>query len=78
MEYQELADDLNRYREIYIYGAGVIAYGAYVALRDLLGIKVSAFLVTDRGNQLEQIDGIPVKTFGESQIASSYFIVIAG
>lgn len=77
MEYQELADDLNRYREIYIYGAGVIAYGAYVALRDLLGIKVSAFLVTDRGNQLEQIDGIPVKTFGESQIASSYFIVIA-
>lgn len=77
MKYQELEDNLNRYREIYIYGAGVIAYGAYVALQELLRIKVTAFLVTDKGSQPEQIDGIPVKTFGESRIKDSYPILIA-
>ena len=46
----------------YIYGAQVVAYGAYVAIRELCGRKPEAFLVSSlEGNPVE-IDGVPVKT----------------
>lgn len=77
MEYQELAEKLNKFDAIYLYGAGVVAYGAYKAVQELFGIKVNGFLVTtDKDNQLEQIDGIPVHAFTETKIGKSNLIVI--
>lgn len=50
---------------IYLYGAGIVAYGAYKAVRELWGITVKGFLVTDKKGQPDLIDGIPVYSLEE-------------
>ncbi len=77
MEYQELTDYFNKFDTIYLYGAGVVAYGAYMAVRELFGIKIKGFLVTDKDNQLEQIEGIPIHLLREMQIGKDNLIMIA-
>lgn len=77
MVYQELIDKFNKLDSIYLYGAGVVAYGAYKAIQELFGIKVNGFLVTDKDNQLERIDDIPIHAFKEMQIGNDNLIMIA-
>lgn len=77
MEYQELKSILNRFNGIYLYGAGVVAYGAYKAVQELFGKKVNGFLVTDKDDQVEQIEKIPIQTFKEVQITDDDLIIIA-
>lgn len=77
MEYQELKDNLNKFTALYLYGAGVVAYGAYKAVQELFGIKVNAFLVTAKDNQLDQIDGIPIHVFNDMRIKRDSLILIA-
>lgn len=45
---------------LYIYGAGIMAYGAYKAIRELFCVTPEGFLVTDKKGQPVQIGGIPV------------------
>ncbi len=66
MEKKQLFEILPQCKEACIYGAGVVAYGAYKAVRELYHIRISCFLVTSTKDQLEQIDGIPVLALSEA------------
>lgn len=77
MEYHELKNILNKFNGIYLYGAGVVAYGAYKAVQELFGKKIHGFLVTDKDNQVDQIEKIPVQVLKEAQITNNNLIIIA-
>lgn len=51
--------------QIYLYGAGVVAYGAYKAIQEIWHATVKGFLVTDKKGQPYQIEGIPVFSLEE-------------
>ncbi len=58
---------LPRYREACIYGAGIVAYGAYRAVRELYHIRIKCFLVTGGEGQPKQIDDVPVMALPEAR-----------
>lgn len=76
MEYQEIEKALDSYKSIYLYGAGIIAYGVYRALEELWGIHVKGFLVTERDTQIKEIEGTPVLTYEDSQIDRNESLII--
>ncbi len=76
MEYQKCKKTLQKYSEVYLYGAGVVAYGAYKALHHLFDINVKGFLVTDKEAQPCEIEGIAVHALGEIQIDRAESLII--
>lgn len=62
---------------MYLYGAGIVAYGAYKAIRELFGMTVKGFIVTDKEGQPCQIDKVPVFSLGEceEQLSDSLIII---
>lgn len=46
--------------KVYLYGAGIIAYGAYKAIKTVYDCTIEGFLVSDKSGQPRQIEGIPV------------------
>lgn len=69
-----VTDEVLKYKEYVIYGAQVIAYGAYNAITHLTGIKPECFVVDSLQDNLECIEDIPVKLIGE--IPTDTFIVV--
>mgnify|MGYP002510270443 CR=1 FL=1 len=67
---KQLSELLSQYKKVGIYGAGIVAYGAYKAVRELYHVRIECFLVTSGKGQPERIDGIPVT---ELQKASDDF-----
>jgi len=57
-----LADVIRIHDKFYIYGAQVVANGAFVAVRHLYGKRPECFLVNKSVGKPEQIEGIPVCT----------------
>ena len=55
-------DAVKQSDAFYIYGAQVVAYGAYVAIRELCGRRPEAFLVSRAEGNPGEIDGVPVRT----------------
>ena len=53
---------LNNIECFAIYGAQVVAYGAYKAIEHLYGRKPECFIVTNTDNNPRQIDGLDVKS----------------
>ena len=71
---------LNMSSKILIYGAGVYANKIYPYLKRAgLKDKIAAFIVTERQNDIEIIDGIPVQSIGDLELdeKESYSILIA-
>lgn len=68
MRYRELKEILNQFLNIYFYGAGVIAFGAYKAIQELFHITARGFLVTERKEQDDQIEGLPIIEIGCAKI----------
>lgn len=66
MESNQLFELLTQYKEACIYGAGVVAYGAYKAVRELYDIRINCFLTTSSEGQPEEIDDIPVLPLGKA------------
>lgn len=56
---QEIATSVQPF---VIYGAQVVAYGAYHAIKELCGRKPECFVVSSLENNPREIDGIPVLT----------------
>lgn len=78
MEYQELEKTLHQYPLVYLYGAGVVAYGAYRAIQELFGVTIQGFLVTDRTGQPDRMEGLAVHALEEIKPdKSKIFILIA-
>lgn len=67
MEYEKLRERLRQYSYIYLYGAGVVAYGASKAIRELFDITIKGFLVTERKGEVYEIEQIPVYILEEMQ-----------
>jgi len=65
----------NNNFKIYIFGAQVIAYGAYVAIKELAGITPANFIVSSVENNPTNIDGIGVCT--PQNIDRDAFIIVA-
>lgn len=59
-----------------IYGAQVVAYGVYVAIKEVAGRIPNAFVVSSIDNNPLNIDGIPVTEFNEN-ISSSSLVIVA-
>lgn len=61
--YSELKNILFQYRQIYFYGAGVVAFGAYKAIHELFHVTVSGFLISEeeKTSQIEKIPVIPIR-----------------
>jgi len=58
-----------------IYGAQVVAYGAYRAILGLCGRKPECFVVSSLENNPKEIDGVPVRT---PEAISKEWLVIVG
>lgn len=48
-----------------IYGAGIVAVSIYTALKSIYSCMPVAFLISEKGGNPSEIDGIPVKIFKE-------------
>lgn len=70
-----LCDTLQQYNKFVIYGAQVIAYGAYIAIKELTGREPEAFVVTSLTGNPSSIDGIPV--IEASALTKETFVVVA-
>lgn len=78
MEYEGIKSEIQRYPAVYLYGAGIVAYGACKAIRELFGQTIKGFLVTDKKGQPDELEGIPVCQPGECEDdLSKYLIIIA-
>lgn len=76
MEYQELSEKIGKYSEVYLYGAGVVAYGAYKAIEHLFDKRIKGFLVTDKKNQPHQIEEIQVYSLEEARIDKETSLIL--
>lgn len=70
-----LIDRINKVNNFVIYGAQVIAYGAYIAIKKLTGRVPEAFVVTSLTDNPDAIDGIPVIEVKE--LEKENFIIVA-
>lgn len=57
-----MIDTINQYENFVIYGAQVIAYGAYVAIKYLSNKTPECFVVSCVNDNPGEIEGIPVRT----------------
>ena len=70
-----LTEKLVKYEKFYIYGAQVVAYGAYIAINHLCHKKPECFLVSNLENNPTEIDGIAVKL--PNDISDKAFVIVA-
>lgn len=68
-------DVIQQYRRFYLYGAQVVAFGAYRAIRHLCGRTPECFLVGSLAGNPESIEGIPVNTAAGADLEA--LIVVA-
>jgi hypothetical protein len=61
-EYTGILDAISQYPRFAIFGAQVVATGAYTALKALYSLTPECFIVSSTAGNPAEIDGIPVKT----------------
>ena len=55
-----LSETISNHAKFAFYGAQVVAYGAYVAIKHLLGRSPECFIVSNHDNNPREIEGLPV------------------
>jgi hypothetical protein len=60
-----ILEELKEYNGFVIYGAQVVAYGAYRALKELYGLIPECFVVSSLENNPPEIDGIAVRALDD-------------
>lgn len=70
-----LCNKLERYKRIFIYGAGINAKCIYKILKEE-HIKISAFIVSAKGANPEKIDNIPVYVLDEISLDDETAVVL--
>lgn len=68
-------DSLNKHSHFVIYGAQVVAYGAYTAIKHLYSRTPEAFVVSNMEGNPAELDGIPVRTL--DTISKDTLIIVA-
>lgn len=69
-----VTDEIKKQKNFCIYGAQVVAYGAYTAIFHLCGRKPDCFVVGSLEKNPTEIEGIPVKTL-DSVPKNSFMVV---
>ncbi|MCR5421600.1 MAG: hypothetical protein K6E98_11375 [Lachnospiraceae bacterium] len=69
-----LTERIKQEEDFVIYGAQVVAYGAYCAIKELTGKKPLCFVVGTMEGNPKEIDGIPVMSI--EKVPINTFIVI--
>lgn len=72
-----LLEKIKEAQCFYIYGAQVVAYGAYVAIKGLCGRVPAAFLVGQLQGNPKDIDGVPVAELEKEELAADAFVLVA-
>ena len=72
-----LLEKIKEAQCFYIYGAQVVAYGAYVAIKELCGRVPAAFLVGQLQGNPKEIDGVPVEELEKTKLAADAFVLVA-
>ena len=72
-----LLEIIKKESPFYIYGAQVVAYGAYVAIKNLCGRVPVAFLVGQLQGNPNEIDGVPVIELEKAELAADAFVLLA-
>lgn len=75
--YEQAAVESQGYDAVVIFGAGVSAFHLYKKMQELQ-VKVEAFLVSDKGTNKNDIEGIPVIQIDESQFDRKETLVLIG
>lgn len=75
-EKKALDDLIGAYKEVCIYGAGIVAIRTLNYL-EKYGVKVKKFIVTSMNGNVEQINGIPVGELADSLEYKDTMIIIA-
>jgi len=60
-----------------IYGAQVVAYGAYIALRSLYNITPECFIVSNAKGNPPEINGIPIRVLDNCGLDKETMIIVA-
>jgi len=76
MELPIFLDQLRRYPRFAIYGAQVVAYGVYVALRSLYGLAPDCFIVTRAEGNPAEIDGVAVITLDNCEFERENVLIL--
>lgn len=62
MGQQETVDEaIRQAKRVYLYGAGIIAYGIREALRECYGVQIVAHIVTRRTSEETTYVGVPLQ-----------------
>ena len=69
-----LIERIRETSQFYIYGAQVIAYGAYTAIKHLCGKIPEGFVVNNLQNNPTEIEGIKVQTLEE--VPQKAFLIV--
>lgn len=78
MQRELLWDKLNKEKAIIIYGAQIVAFGVYKAIKEVLEKEVLYFAVSNKTDNPENIEGIPVKEFHEiKEVMKSSLVIVA-
>jgi hypothetical protein len=73
----EFLSQIQLSRRFAIYGAQVVAYGVYVALRSLYNIIPECFIVSNAKGNLPEIDGIPIRALDNCGLGKETLILVA-
>lgn len=78
MDYKSFIDSLRSAENIILYGAQMVACGLYIAIKEVPGLSVKCFAVTDIGANLHTIDGLPVLPIAElTEYRENCMVVVA-
>ena len=69
---------ITTYENVLIYGAQVVAYGIFVALKEVYGIHAKSFVVSETENNPERIEGIPVQTIENIKYDNENTVILIG
>ena len=71
-----LTDAVSKSSKFAIYGAQVVAYGAYVAIDCLLGRKPECFIVSGAAGNPDEIDGVAVVTIDDCEFERENVLIL--
>lgn len=76
-EIKELNERLYDASQIVLYGAKVVAYGIYTALKEVYDLKPQCFVVSDATKENGEIEGIPIVGIDVLDVAKESLFILA-
>ena len=78
IDYLELENRIKNCSQLYIYGAGIIGYGVYVAIEEMFCTKADKFIVSDKNNnpsKYAHVDVIDISDYSKNMKSDDLIVV---